>query len=124
MGLADGKYLLLTTYRKDGTPVPTPVWVVGDGTALYAWSAADTGKVKRIRRSGEVEVGPCDVKGNPTGEQVPARARLLDRAGSERVRAMIAKKYGLPGRLVLLGSRLRRGRDGTIGIEIRPSTTG
>ncbi|QFZ22532.1 PPOX class F420-dependent oxidoreductase [Saccharothrix syringae] len=124
MGLGDGKYLLLTTYRKDGTPVPTPVWVVSDGTALYAWSAADAGKVKRIRRGGEVEVGPCDLRGNPTGPQVPGRARLLDRAGSDRVRALIARKYGLLGRLTLLGSRLRRGVGGSVGIEITPSTPG
>lgn len=89
---------------------------------MYAWSAADAGKVKRIRRSGEVEVGPCDFKGNPTGEQVPATARLLDQADSDRVRSLIAKKYGVMGRLTLLGSRIRRGREGTVGIEIKAST--
>ncbi|TQM83628.1 hypothetical protein FHX81_6054 [Saccharothrix saharensis] len=118
MDLAAGKYLLLTTFRKDGTAVPTPVWVAGDQGVLFAWSAADAGKVKRIRRSGDVRIGPCDVRGKPTGEQVPATARLLDQAGSDRVRSLIAKKYGVLGRLTLLGSRLRRGRDGTIGIEI------
>ncbi|MGM1058139.1 PPOX class F420-dependent oxidoreductase [Saccharothrix sp. Mg75] len=122
MDLGDGKYLLLTTFRRSGAAVPTPVWVVGDGDALYAWSAADAGKVKRIRNSGDVRVGPCDFKGNPTGEQVPATATLLDRAGSDRVRSMIARKYGLMGRLTLLGSRLRRGAGGTVGIEIHPST--
>jgi PPOX class probable F420-dependent enzyme len=122
MDLAAGKYLLLTTFRKDGTAVPTPVWVAGDddGT-LYAWSAADAGKVKRIRRSGDVRVGPCDFRGNPTGEQVPATARLLDGPGSDRVRSLIGKKYGLVGKLSLLGSRLRRGRDGTVAIEIKPA---
>ncbi|MFI9009762.1 PPOX class F420-dependent oxidoreductase [Actinosynnema sp. NPDC053489] len=121
MDLAAGKYLLLTTFRKDGTAVPTPVWVAGDGGALYVWSAADAGKVKRIRRSGDVRIGPCDVRGRPTGEQVPGTARLLDRAGSERVRSLIARKYGVLGRLTLFGSRLRRGREGTVGIEVRPA---
>jgi uncharacterized protein len=121
--LGAGKYLLLTTFRKDGTAVPTPVWVAGDGGSLYVWSATDTGKVKRIRRSGDVRIGPCDIRGNPTGEQVPATARLLDRPGSDRVRSLIAKKYGVVGRLSMLGSRIRRrGHDGTIGIEIKPST--
>lgn len=120
MDLAAGKYLLLTTFRKDGTAVPTPVWVAGGDGALYAWSAADAGKVKRIRRSGDVRIGPCDIKGKPTGEQVPATARLLDQAGTDRVRSLIAAKYGLIGRLTLLGSKLRRGREGTIGIEIKP----
>lgn len=122
MDLGTGKYLLLTTYRKNGAAVPTPVWVTSEGDTLYAWSAVDTGKVKRIRRSGDVRIGPCDIKGKPTGEQVPATARLLDQAGSDRVRSLIAKKYGLMGRLTLLGSRLRRGREGSIGIEITPST--
>src|SRR3954464_1267787 len=68
--LGEGKYLLLTTFRKDGRAVPTPVWVVRDGERLVAWSAMDSGKVKRIRRDGAVEVGPCDVRGRPTGESV------------------------------------------------------
>ena len=121
MDLAAGKYLLLTTFRKDGTAVPTPVWVAGDNGTLYVWSAADAGKVKRIRRSGDVRIGPCDLRGKPTGEQVPATARLLDGAGSDRVRSLIAEKYGVVGKLSLLGSRLRRGSDGSIGIEIKPA---
>ncbi|NUT50695.1 MAG: PPOX class F420-dependent oxidoreductase [Saccharothrix sp.] len=125
MDLATGKYLLLTTFRKDGRAVPTPVWVAGGDDALYVWSAADAGKVKRIRRSGDVRIGPCDLRGKPTGDQVPATARLLDRAGSDRVRSLIARKYGLLGRLTLLGSRIRRGSEGTVGIEITlPSTRG
>ncbi|MEU4446846.1 PPOX class F420-dependent oxidoreductase [Actinosynnema sp. NPDC050801] len=121
MDLAAGKYLLLTTFRKDGTAVPTPVWVAGMNGTLYVWSAADAGKVKRIRRSGDVQIGPCDFKGKPTGAQIPATARLLDRAGSDRARSLIARKYGVVGRLSLLGSRIRRGREGTIGIAIDPA---
>ncbi|ANZ38552.1 PPOX class F420-dependent enzyme [Lentzea guizhouensis] len=117
--LGEGQYLLLTTFRKDGTAVPTPVWVVpGDNGVIYAWSAKDTGKVKRIRRSGDVEVGACNFKGDPKGESVKARARLLDDDASDLVRAKIAKKYGISGWLTVTGSKLRRGRTGTIGIEI------
>lgn len=116
--LADGKYLLLTTYRKNGTAVPTPVWVVRDGDALGVWSAADAWKVKRVRNRADVLVGPCDVRGNPTGGSVPGRAEVLDDAGTERYRKLLARKYGITGRLVLLGSRLRRGRTGTVGIRV------
>ncbi len=122
--LGEGKYLLLTTFRKDGRAVPTPVWVVRDGDALAAWSATDAGKVKRIRRDGKVLVGPCDIKGKPTGESVEARAALLDEVGSDRVRGLVAKKYGIAGKLTLWGSKLRRGRAGSIGISIVPSTGG
>jgi PPOX class probable F420-dependent enzyme len=120
--LGEGKYLLLTTFRKDGRAVPTPVWVVRDGEGLSAWSATDSGKVKRIRRDGKVLVGPCDIKGKPTGESVEAHASLLDQNGSDRVRALIAKKYGVMGKLTLWGSKLRRGREGSIGISITTST--
>jgi len=98
--------------------VPTPVWVARDEDALVVWSVTDAGKVKRIRRTAKVLVGPCDVRGKPTGDQVPGRAIILDSAGTERVRDLLRKKYGLIGRLTMRGSLLRRGRDGTIGIRI------
>jgi uncharacterized protein len=116
----DGKYLLLTTFRRDGTAVPTPVWVVADDEALYAWSTAAAGKVKRIRRDGSVLLAACDFRGNPTGPSKQGDARLLDAEGTERVRDLLKRKYGLLGRLTLLGSLVRRGKSGTIGIEIRP----
>lgn len=116
--LGAGKYLLLTSYRKNGTPVATPVWVVRDGDALGVWTAADSWKVKRIRARGDVLVGPCDLRGNPTGDQIPATAEICDAATTARYRQLIARKYGLMGRLTLLGSRLRRGVDGTVGIRV------
>lgn len=120
--LGEGKYLLLTTFRKDGRAVATPVWVVRDGDGLAAWSATDSGKVKRIRRDGKALVGPCDIKGKPTGKSVEAQAALMDQSGTDRVRGLIGKKYGVTGKLTLWGSKLRRGRDGTIGISIVSST--
>ncbi|MEV0244692.1 PPOX class F420-dependent oxidoreductase [Streptomyces sp. NPDC050674] len=116
--LGAGKYLLLTSYRKNGTPVATPVWVVRDGDALGAWTPAESWKVKRIRDRADVLVGPCDLRGNPTGSQVPGTAEICDPATTARYRKLIARKYGLTGRLTLLGSRLRRGTDGTVGIRI------
>ncbi|MFG2127331.1 PPOX class F420-dependent oxidoreductase [Streptomyces sp. NPDC048751] len=117
--LAAGKYLLVTSYRKNGTGVPTPVWVVRDGDALGVWTAADSWKVKRIRARGDVLVGPCDVRGRPTGEQVPATAEICDAATTAHYRTLVARKYGILGRLTLLGSRLRRGTEGTVGIRVR-----
>jgi PPOX class probable F420-dependent enzyme len=116
--LGKGKYLLLTSFRKNGTPVATPVWVVRDGDALGVWSVADAWKVKRIRARADVLVGPCDVRGNPTGDQIPATAEICDPATTARYRKLLAGKYGIFGRLTLLGSRLRRGPDGTVGIRV------
>jgi uncharacterized protein len=116
--LGAGKYLLLTSFRKNGTPVATPVWVVRDGDALGVWSAADAWKVKRIRARADVLVGPCDLRGHPTGDQIPATAEICDAATTARYRQLLARKYGIVGRLSLFGSRLRRGADGTVGIRV------
>jgi PPOX class probable F420-dependent enzyme len=116
--LGAGKYLLITSYRRNGTPVATPVWVVRDGDTLGVWTAAGSGKVKRIRARGDVLVGPCDARGNPTGDQRPATAEITDAATVARYRRLLARKYGILGRLSVLGSRLRRGLDGTVGIRI------
>jgi PPOX class probable F420-dependent enzyme len=116
--LGAGKYLLITSYRRNGTPVATPVWVVRDGDTLGAWTAAGSWKVKRIRARGDVLVGPCDARGNPTGDQIPARAEITDASTVARYRELLARKYGIVGRLTLLGSRLRRGPDGTVGIRV------
>jgi PPOX class probable F420-dependent enzyme len=116
--LGTGKYLLLTSHRRNGTPVATPVWVVRDGDTLGVWTAADSWKVKRIRNRADVLVGPCDLRGNPTGDQTPATAEICDAATTARYRQLIARKYGVLGRLTLLGSRLRRGVDGTVGIRV------
>jgi uncharacterized protein len=116
--LKSEKYVLLTTYRKDGRGVPTPLWVVPDGAGLAFWTVRDTGKVKRIRNNGRVTLAACDLRGNPRGEPVEAYARIGDHADRLRVGAALGRKYGLVGRLTLLGSRLRRGVDGTVAILV------
>lgn len=118
--LTSGRFLLVTTYKKDGSSVPTPVWVVPDGDALGIWTAADSGKIKRIRNRADVLVGPCDMRGRPTGPSTPGTAEILDASGTARYRTLIAKKYGLMGRLVLFSSRMRR-RPAALGVRITPT---
>jgi PPOX class probable F420-dependent enzyme len=116
--LAAEKYVLLTTFRKDGRAVPTPVWAVRDGDALAVWTVSDSGKVKRIRRDGRVTIAPCDVRGRPHGEATPAQASILGPEATRRIRGLLKQKYRMIGRLSLLGSRLRRGEHGTVGLRI------
>ncbi|AXO32531.1 PPOX class F420-dependent oxidoreductase [Micromonospora chalcea] len=116
--LAAEKYVLLTTFRKDGRAVATPVWAVRDGDSLAVWTVSDSGKVKRIRRDGRVTVAPCDVRGRPHGEAVPGHATIAGPESTRRVRGLLKQKYRLIGRLSLLGSRLRRGEGGTVGLRI------
>ncbi|GAA4474741.1 PPOX class F420-dependent oxidoreductase [Rhodococcus olei] len=115
------KYVLLTTFRKDGTAVPTPLWAALDGDRLLMWTVRDSWKVKRIRRNGAVTVAACDVRGNPKGEAIEATAELLDAVGTDRARAAIARRYGVLGWLTMKGSLLRRGRTGTVGVAITAS---
>src|SRR5213596_41014 len=91
--LTKGKYVLVTTFRKDGTPVPTPVWVGRDGDEVLVWTPVGSGKVKRIRNNPTVELTECDVRGKPRGETVKGTARILDEAGTERGRRVLLKKY-------------------------------
>ncbi|AXK84450.1 PPOX class F420-dependent oxidoreductase [Nocardia farcinica] len=120
IGSAD--YVMLTTYRKDGTPVGTPVWAVAEDGKLYVWTVTDSWKVKRLRRNPAVTVQVCDARGKKlSGPVLPGTGRVLDAAGTEHVRALLKRKYKLLATVALLGSTLRRGKAGTIGLEITPA---
>ncbi|GAA0536533.1 PPOX class F420-dependent oxidoreductase [Paractinoplanes ferrugineus] len=112
--LGSEKYVLLTTFRRDGRAVPTPIWVMPDGDGVAFWTVRDSGKVKRIRNSGRVTITACDMRGNPRGESVEATARLGGDDDMKRVSRALTKKYGLLGRMTLLGSRLRGGSARTV----------
>lgn len=116
--VTESKYVLLTTFRKDGTPVATPLWAAVDGERLLVWTVTDSYKVKRIRRNPSVTVAVCDARGNPKGEPVAAKAEILDGAGTDYARGAIARRYGIIGWLTMKGSLLRRGKTGTVGIAI------
>src|SRR5918997_770249 len=77
--------VLLTTFRRDGTPVRTPVSIAVDGVRAFIRSWDTAGKVKRIRNNRAVTIAPCTARGRPTGPPVPACARIL--AGEESARA-------------------------------------
>jgi PPOX class probable F420-dependent enzyme len=79
------KYLNLETFRRNGESMKTPIWFVQDDEILYVQTMANSGKVKRIRNNGSVNITPCKMDGTPTGSWVPASAREV--TGAE-----IAKK--------------------------------
>ena len=100
--------VLLTTLRRDGTPVETPVSIAVDGDRAFIRSWDTAGKVKRIRNNPEVTIAPCTAHGRPTGSAIPARARILSGEESARAGRLLAAKYPiLHGLLVPLGHRLR-----------------
>jgi len=89
------QYVSLTTFRRDGTPVATPVWHVVDGDELVVISEADAWKVKRIRNDSRVGVTVCDLRGRikPGAATADGTARLLDDAGTAAGRKLLARKY-------------------------------
>ena len=86
-------YLNLESYRRTGAPVRTPLWFAEEEGVLYVYSVADSGKVKRIRNHPKVRVVPSDIKGNPKGEWLEARAEVLDEAGAARGHRLLRQKY-------------------------------
>jgi PPOX class probable F420-dependent enzyme len=113
----DQKYLSLQTFRKNGTPVDTPVWFAQEGDLLYVYSLANAGKVKRIRNNPRVKVIPCDIRGKTKGEWVGANARIVDKHEAERAHKLLNKKYGLVKRMGGLWSKLLGRERATIAIE-------
>ena len=84
-------YIDLVTYRKNGTPVHTPVWFAEHEGKLYVMTRSDSGKAKRIRNNPQVEVAPSTMRGKRTGSGIAARARVAD--DQEFARSLIRKKY-------------------------------
>jgi len=90
------KYLNLETFRKNGQSMKTPVWFTQAGQTIYVLTMANSGKVKRIRNNGWVNIAPCKMDGKLTGTWVQAQARhVTDTEISTTVDRLLDKKYGL-----------------------------
>jgi uncharacterized protein len=101
--LASERYISLTTFKRDGTPVATPVWVVtDDGRRLLVWSAAGAWKVRRIRRDPRVLVAAASIRGRERGPRFAARAHVVPDPGVE---ALLRRKYGWQKRALDLLNR-------------------
>ncbi len=88
------KYISLTTFRKSGVGVPTPVWFAEGGDKLYV-TASKSGKFKRIRNNPQVKVSPCTIRGKVTGPEFAATVRILSPEDHAGVRKTINRKYWL-----------------------------
>lgn len=120
--LADQRFVSLTTFRKTGNAVSTPVWIARDGDALVVTTPAGSGKVKRLRNSSRVELRPCDRMGKVTegAVSVSARAEIVEGAGvEERLSQIFLGKYKLQYRMIMLIERLRKqGRQNRVMLRI------
>lgn len=118
--LAASRYVSFTSFRADGTPRPTPIWIAADGDNLYFITEAGSYKVKRIRKNPKVTLQLCDVRGNVSegAPVVEAYARALDHDQVARVRRIVNGKYRIMGRVFEVVGGLIRGREASIGVEI------
>jgi uncharacterized protein len=113
------KTVLLTTYRRDGTAVGTPVHlvVVGDRAFFRTWDEA--WKFKRLRNNPEATIAPSTARGKPTGSAIRVRARLVGAEEAPLAARALAGKYPfIHGVLVPLYHRLNRLT--TVYFEVRP----
>lgn len=107
--LFPGRYLSVTSFKRDGTAVATPVWFVSDGSRLLAFTDLHSAKVRRIRRNPRVLVAPCSVNGKLRSEPVSAHAEVLTtNAELERVQKLLIERYKISYRVVMLFYRLGR----------------
>ena len=113
------KTVLLTSYRRDSTPVGTPVNIAVEGTRAFVRTFDSAWKLKRVRNNPAVEIAPSTMRGQPTGPAIRARARLLAGSEAERASQALNKKHPiLHGVLVPLVHRLRGNK--AVHIELTP----
>jgi PPOX class probable F420-dependent enzyme len=117
------KYLSLTTFRRDGRAVATPVWFVIDGDHVLVLTGSATGKVKRIRHNPQVTVAACTGRGTVKGPILPATASILSESAVARVNRLLSARYSVAkpviGSLNMLIRRLRRrSAEASVALEI------
>ena len=126
MALVDERYMSLTTFRRDGTPVATPVWVTpfGDDSVAF-WTSSGSGKAKRLAHTSRVTVQPSDARGRvkPGTEPIEATARVVEGQDLDEIRRQVKAKYGFQTKItkalgtlcgIVKGKRIPYGDRGVI----------
>ena len=107
--LFPGRFLSITTFKRDGTGVATPVWFVSDGSRLFAFTDLHSAKIRRVRRDPHVLVASCRPGGKLRREPIAGHAEVLTAtADLERVRTLLLARYSMSYRVVMFFYRLGR----------------
>lgn len=114
------KYANLTTYRKNGAAVVTPVWFAEEDGKVYVMTLESAGKTKRIRNNPRVQLAPCTARGKPLGPPVDAVARILTSAEEAVAKQALDRKYGLVKKVFDLITGLRKPQQ-RVYFEIKPA---
>ena len=122
-----GKYLSVTSFKRDGSGVATPVWFVIEDGRLLVKTDAQSFKVKRIRRNATVMIARCSASGRLRGESVPAYAEVLPQSDIDHVDQLLARKYRVDKVLILplyrAAQRLRGAHAETAGAALAITPT-
>ena len=113
--LKDQNFCLLTSFKKDGHGVSSPMWFCLDGETVYMTTRGQSWKVKRIRRNPQVTIGWSDGSGVKHGKLVEAEASILT-SGEEfdRAKKLLNKKYGLKKKVIDFGLRFAKDKTEAI----------
>jgi len=114
----DQKYLNLETYKKDQTPVQTPVWFVIENDQIYITTKETTGKVKRLRNNQNARIAICSMKGDIKGDWINVGLqRINEDSDVEKIVKLRKKKYGFSARLISMFTS-QKGKTVAYSIEL------
>jgi hypothetical protein len=101
----DVEYINLITYKKDKTPVTTPVWVADYSDSLVVTTSLNAGKVKRVRNNGKATIYITNQNGSKKlSESLDLQASLIEEPSLKKQAAdLIRKKYGLMAKMIMKG---------------------
>lgn len=112
--------VMVTTFRRDGRPVPTPVGYGVEGDRLFFMTQPDAGKAKRLRHTPRVTVAASTLRGRVTGPQIEGTAKVLAGPEARHAQKLITSTNRLAWKMLLRGPR--RDLDTWAVYEIRPTT--
>jgi PPOX class probable F420-dependent enzyme len=119
----NAQYIALTTYRRDGRPVTTPVWTAALQGKLYVVTARSAGKTRRLLATARVRFAPCNVNGRRIlGEWQEGTGRVVeDETRRREALAALRRKYGWQLVVAMLVYRLRGTYRERVVLELTPS---
>lgn len=100
--LTEHTHCLLITYKRDGSPIATPVWFAITDTGMLVHCAQSDGKLKRIRNNPDVTVAACTLRGRPVGPPMDARATVLAEADSATAERALRASFTVRQRIFLM----------------------
>ena len=115
----DQKYLSLETYKRDSTPIQTPVWFVTENDQLYITTKETTGKVKRLRNNQNARIAVCSMKGDIKSDWVNVGLeKIPEESDVEKIVKLRKKKYGFSARLISMFTS-QKGKTVAYSIAVR-----